>query len=96
MSRKTTDWMSLSVNSWMLGYEAATVVGLRMTKIMAGGPDATQEAQRMIVEKFTEAQSLNLRAMTGGLGRSPVAVANASVQQLRRKVQANRQRLAKR
>ncbi|MES2288381.1 MAG: hypothetical protein V4530_01485 [Pseudomonadota bacterium] len=97
MGRTNTDnWMTFGLNSWMLGYEAATVVGLRMAKLAMGGPGAAQEAQRMVAEKIAEAQSLNLRAMTGALGQSPAAVANASVQQVRRKVRANRRRLSKR
>ena len=96
MTRKTTDnWMTLGLNSWMLGYEAATVVGLRMAKMASGGPGAVHEAQRMVLEKIAEAQALNVRAMTGTLGTSPVEMANASVQHVRRKVRANRRRLAK-
>lgn len=90
------DWMTLGLNSWLLSCEATSVIGLRMAKLAMGGPGAAQETQRMIAEKFAEAQSLNLRAMTGGLGTSPVAVANASVRQVRRKVRSNRRRLAKR
>lgn len=97
MSRfPTDDWMAFGLNSWMLGYEAVAVVGLRMAKLAMGGPAAAQEAQRMVMEKFAEAQTLNLRAMTGALGHSPAAVANASVRQVRRKVRANRRRLSKR
>lgn len=96
MPRTTDSWTTLGFNSWMLGYEAATVVGMRMAKLAAGGPGAAQEAQRMILEKIAEAQALGLGAMIGSLGTSPVAVANAGVQQVRRKVRANRRRLAKR
>lgn len=98
MARTTAidGWMTLGFNSWMLGCEAATVVGLRMAKLAAGGPDAAQEAQRMILEKITETQALSLRAMTGTLGTSPVSAANAGVTQVRRKVRANRRRLSRR
>ena len=79
----------------MLGAEAATVMALRSMKIAAGGPAAETEAKRMVSEKVEAAQALQLKAMTGALGFTAPSVVGQSIKHYRRKVRANRRRLAK-
>lgn len=88
-------WMRLGWSTWMLGAEAATVIGLRTMKIAAGGPDAAAESRRMVSEKLKAAAALQALAMTGGLGTTAVGAATRSVAHYRRTVRANRKRLAK-
>lgn len=85
--------LSLSMDMMALGWEASTVIGLRMMMLAAGGARAEAEALRMVEEKVAAAADLQFRAMTGGLGHHPVAVGSASVARLRRAVRANARRL---
>ena len=85
----------LGYDSWMLGLESASVIGLRSMKLMAGGAPADAEARLMVSEKLGSAMDLGTRAMTGGLGASPGPAAARMVSHYRRKVRANRRRLSK-
>jgi hypothetical protein len=95
MSRSTS-WMSLAMDGWMLGMDASLVAGLRVMKISAGGPGATAEAQRMVTEKVEAAVALQLIALTGGLGYSVESAAARSLKHYGPKVRANRRRVARR
>lgn len=88
-------WMRLTMDSWALGMEASTVIGLRTLKMAVGGPAAQAEAALMINEKIAASLALQSRAMTGGLGFTPQAAAAKTVAHYRRKVRANRRRLTK-
>lgn len=79
----------------MLGLEAATVVGQRGLKIATGGRAAKAEARRMVREKLDAAVAWQILAMTGGLGTTAPAAAAKTLRHYRRKVRANRRRLAK-
>lgn len=94
MARKDP-WTRLAFDSWALGVEASSVIGLRMLKLAAGGAAAQAEAQRMVSEKVAASLTLPMLAMTGRLGSTAPAVAVGSVKHLRRKVRANRRRLSK-
>lgn len=87
------DWMKIGFDSWMLGMEASTVIGLRLTKLAAGGPAASVEAQRMVAEKMQAAWELQVAAATGRLGNTPHAQASKALKHYRRKVRANAKRL---
>ena len=83
------------MDAWSLGLEASTVVGLRMWKLAAGGAAAEAEAVRMVSEKVEAGLALQARAMSGGLGATPQSAAAQTLSHYRRKVRANRRRLAK-
>jgi hypothetical protein len=95
MTRRKDPWTSLAFDSWSLGLEASSVIGLRMMKFAAGGPAAQAEAELMISEKMAAGLTLPMLAMTGQLGASGPAIAAGSLAHLRKKVRANRRRLAK-
>ena len=44
-------WMTLAFDAARLGYEAQTVMTLRMLKLARGGHAAEAEARRMVAEK---------------------------------------------
>jgi len=71
--------MSLAFDSWSLGMEASAVVGLRVTKLMGGGSEAAAEAQRMIEEKLEATIDLQMRALTGRLGATPMSAPSKSL-----------------
>lgn len=99
MARRKDSWTalgtSLALDTWALGFEASTVIGLRMMKLAAGGAAAQAEAQLMVGEKVAAGITLPMLAITGHLGASPPAIASGSLTHLRRKVRANRRRLSK-
>jgi len=88
-------WSNIGFNAWMLGVEAATVIGLRTWKMAAGGADAQTEARRMVSEKNDAALALQGLAVSGALGFTAPSVAAKTLQLYRRKVRANKKRLTK-
>lgn len=95
MTRRKDPWTSLAIDSWALGMEASAVIGLRMMKLAAGGAAAQAEAQLMVSEKVAASLALPMMAASGKLGATAPAIASGSLVHLRRKVRANRRRLAK-
>lgn len=95
MARRKDPWTALAFDSWALGLEASTVIGLRMMKLAAGGAAAQAEAQLMVGEKVAAGLALSMQAATGQLGLTGPAIASGSLAHLRRKVRANRKRLSK-
>lgn len=91
-----TNPFSLFMDSWQLGLEAWTVIGLRIPRLLAGNPAAAREAHLMIAEKIEAMGVLQWRAMTGDLGTSPDAAMRSSVAHYRKAVGRNRRRLARR
>jgi len=89
-------WLSLTTESTLLAWDSAAVIGLRMLSLSMFDAKASAEAWLMIEEKLESAALLQWRAMTGDLGRSPQAMASASLRHYRGKVSANRRRLSKR
>jgi hypothetical protein len=45
--------LDLSLQTMLLGMEAHAVIGLRLSKIAAGGPTAMTEAHQMVTEKMS-------------------------------------------
>jgi hypothetical protein len=86
-------WLGASMDAWVLGMEASTVVGLRVAKMAMGGAGADDEARRMVSEKMQAAFELQLAMMTGQLGTTPLAGTRKTIRHYRRKVKANRKRL---
>jgi hypothetical protein len=79
----------------MLNAEAATVIGLRTLKIAKGGAAGEAEARRMVTEKLEAARALQIMALTGALGFTAPDVVDKTLKHYRRKVRANRRRLAR-
>lgn len=90
------DPLGLAFDSWQLGLEAWTVIGLRLPNLMTGDSKAMAEAQRMVAEKIEAAGVIQWKAMTGGLGATPQAAATATVAHYRKAIGKNRRRLGRR
>lgn len=88
-----TAWTRASIDAWTLGYEASTVVGLRMARLALGGPAADREAHLMMTEKIGAAVELQTALFTGALGATALSGTQATLKHYRRKVRANRRRL---
>ena len=95
MARARNPWLRVGLNAWSLGAESSAVIGLRVMKLAMGGPEAATEAHRMVSEKLEAGRALQVLAATGGLGVTPHGAAARTVAHYRRKVRANRRRLAK-
>ena len=88
-------WSRIGFNAWSLGVEASSVIALRLLKIASGGAAGEAEARLMIDEKIQAGLDLQTMALTGGLGLTPHGAATKTLAHYRRKVRANRRRLAK-
>jgi hypothetical protein len=64
-------------------------------KLAAGEKVAERVARRMMAEKIEAALSLQTLALTGGLGTTPQSTTRRSLAHYRRRMRANRRRLAK-
>jgi hypothetical protein len=93
--RRTASWMSLAFDSWSMGVEASTVIGLRLMKLSAGDEEAGAEAQLMVAEKVGTSIELQMLAAAGQLGTTWESAARGSLRHVRKAVRANRRRLAR-
>lgn len=93
--RRANPWFGMAWDSWRLGLEASTVMGLRAFRIAQGGETGAAEAERMVREKVEAGVALGAMALTGGLGATPASATARTLAHYRRKVSANRRRLAK-
>ena len=78
-------WIKLAIDTTLLGLEAQSVIGLRLTQLALGQGNPT-EAQLMVTEKMLAFMDA---ATTTAAGRS----AHVIVEDYRRRVQANARRL---
>jgi hypothetical protein len=95
VSRRRNPWIGLGLDTWMLGVEASSVVAQRTLMLAAGGPAANMESVRMVSEKIDAGFALQRKALRGDLGLTPAAVTANTLAHYRRKVRANRRRLAR-
>jgi hypothetical protein len=87
--------MHLAVQSALLGLSAQQVIARRLTLLAAGNARSRREATRMVSEKIgalAESQALMLAATLRG---DPAGGAKRAMKLYRRRVDANRRRLAK-
>jgi len=89
-------WMTFAADTMALTVDAAAVVGLRLVRLSMLDASAAAEAWLMVEEKWESAALLQWGALSGQLGSRPHDVASASFDHVRRKVAANRRRLAQR
>ena len=86
------DWASLMRDASRLWADAGLVVALRSWRILAGGPAAGRELERMFSEK-AEAGFELAGALAGGRVRSPEAAARKALGIYGKRVRGNRRRL---
>jgi len=95
MRSRANPWIGIGFDAWRLGLEASAVIGLRTFKIAQGGSAGAAEAELMVREKVAAGAALGALALRGGLGASPASASARTLAHYRRKVSANRRRLAK-
>ena len=90
----TTPWLAL-MQSAQLAADAQTVIALRLMRIARGGPSASREAQRMVVEKAAAAAAAQGLAAVALLSGKSAEVASAkALSHYRRVVRRNKARLS--
>ena len=66
MTRTLNPWWKYSRDLALSGLEAQRVIALRLLKLSAGGPAATTEARRMLVEKWLASAEAAASLASGG------------------------------
>ena len=94
MSRhnQNAEWSRLMFDASRLWAEAGTVMALRSWRLMAGGPAAGHEFERMMSEKVEAGFEL-AGALAGGQVRSPEAATRKALGIYGKHVRGNRRRL---
>jgi len=90
-------WFLLACDAAQLGFEAQTVIALRLARLATGGASARREVQRMVSEKaaaVVEAQIATIGAPA--TGQKSVRVAKKVLRIYKKRVRANRRRLSRR
>ena len=91
-STSTADWSRLLFDASRLWADAGTVVALRSWRVMAGGPAATREIERMLSEKVEAGFEL-AGMLAGGRVRGPAGAARSAIGVYGKHVRGNRRRL---
>ena len=86
------EWSRLMVDAARLWTDAATVIALRSWRLMAGGPAAERELERMVSEKTAAGVEL-AGAVARGRATSPAAATRTTLRVYGKRVRDNRRRL---
>jgi len=82
------NWMRMTNDTVMLGFETQRVIGLRLLKLSRGGRAAEVEALRMVAEKTTALAEAGMTLARRGS-------AGTIIRRYRTHVRANKRRLSK-
>src|SRR5262245_62995298 len=82
------NWMRMTNDAVMLGFETQRVIGLRLLKLSRGGRAAEVEALRMVTEKTTALAEAGMTLARGGS-------AETVIRRYPTHVRANKRRLSK-
>ncbi|QIK96914.1 hypothetical protein G7076_11205 [Sphingomonas sp. HDW15A] len=85
-------WSRLMFDASLLWADAGAVMMFRGWRMMAGGPAAAREAERMLSEKVQAGFEL-AGALATGKAATPHAVARKAISTYGKRVRANRKRL---
>jgi hypothetical protein len=94
MKRSRSSWFGLPLNAWQATLEAQQVIGLRLARLACGGHLAWAEANRMTSEKIAALSEAQTAAAIAMLAGKAAAVPSRTLALYRRKMRANRKRLA--
>ena len=83
------------MGAMQLGFEAQTVIGLRLARIARGDTAAWAEANLMVAEKAQAMADLQTRAVLSAVAGGPAVTPRNTLALYRRKVRANRRRLSR-
>jgi hypothetical protein len=90
-------WLALSLKAIQMGFEAQSVIALRMVRLAAGGARMEAEATRMITEKAAAAAEAQAVAAVAAIkGHPQHVVAGKTLKVFKKRVRANKRRLSRR
>lgn len=91
-TQPAADWSRLMVDASHLWADAGMVVALRSWLMMAGGPAAKREIERMLSEKIAAGFEL-AGAFAGGTLQTPEAATRQALGIYGKRIRGNRRRL---
>jgi hypothetical protein len=85
------------MKAWEIGFEAQSVIALRVLRLAAGGARAEAEGSRMLTEKTLAAGEAQVAATTAVMqGHKEHVVAGKALAVYSKRVRANKRRLSRR
>jgi plasmid stability protein len=89
-------WISLGMKVWQIGFEAQSVIALRMLRLAAGGARAEAEASRIVTEKILAAEEAQMTVAAAAMrGHKKHVIAGKALNACSKRVRANRRRLSR-
>ena len=90
-------WLTLSLKAIQMGFEAQSVIALRVLRLAASGARMEAEATRMITEKAAApAEAQAVAAVAAMKGHPQHVVAGKTLKVFKKRVRANKRRLTRR
>ena len=89
-------WLALTFQTAQLGLDAQRVVALRLMRLSGGGAAGATEARRMVADKMAALTEAQLAAAAAVLTGDSHRLANKVLRVFKKRVRANRNRLANR
>jgi hypothetical protein len=90
-------WLTLSLKAIQMGFEAQSVIALRVLRLAAGGARMEAEATRMITENAAAAAEAQAVAAVAAMkGHPQRVVAGKTLKVFKKRVRANKRRLSRR
>jgi len=89
-------WIAMSWEAARLGWEAQSVIMLRMMKLALGGARGQKEARRMLQEKIAAAGEAAIAATSAAASAGSQSTATRKVLRVyKKRVRANKRRLTR-
>ena len=89
-------WLALTFQTAQLGLDAQRVVALRLMRLSGGGAAGATEARRMVADKMAALSEAQFAAAAAVLTGDSHKLANKVLRVFKKRVRANRNRLANR
>ena len=90
-------WFVLACDALWLGFEAQSVVAMRLVRFATEGASAWPEARRMVTEKAAAVVEAQVATIGGRVtGQKSTLVAKKVLRIYKKRVRANRRRLSRR
>ena len=90
-------WFALTFKTMQLGFDAQSVIALRMIRLASGGAKTKAEMSRMMIEKASAVAEAQVSATAAVMaGRKDHVVAGKALNVVRKRVKANKRRLSRR
>ena len=89
------NWIAISWEAARLGWEAQSVIMLRMMKLAMGGSPSRVEAHRMIQEKIAAVGEAMIAAASAASAGSRPTAARKVLRVFKKRVRSNKRRLSR-